>query len=357
ATSSPSTSALQKMWRRFHELYEWPSATSRFTKLGYPDTTILRFLRARKWDVDRAEGGLKDVPDFLNQFRRDISYIRSSTDTPDDYLIVFIHVRRHLTSSHKVEVLQQAIHPAAYVECPSPLTPPYKKAIVIFDITGFRLKNMDWQRVLFLVKCLETYSPESLRRIYMHTAPCTFKGIWHILQPMLHPVIREKINFSYKASELVDYVTYSKLREATGGTMKWEWNYIKPPPSPTPAPRTTSWRRPPPGPPSARSTKTSTSTSFEEVHGKQLFQLRMEAMNGVRSLLTQHFVKPPSVFSPTSFCKLRTELPGLVTDEVKLRQQKAVGRLQQRDAQEPTFRDACRFYLRQHGVKADQAVL
>lgn len=34
-------------------------------------------------------------------------------------------------------------------------TPPYEKAVVIFDLGGFGLKNMDWQCVLFLVKCLE----------------------------------------------------------------------------------------------------------------------------------------------------------------------------------------------------------
>ncbi|CAD6887124.1 unnamed protein product [Tilletia laevis] len=221
-----------------------------FTKLDHPDVTMLRFLRARKWDVDRAlamlaaalkfrldkdiegilekgEDGLKDVPGFLNQFRRGISYIRGNTAAPGEYPIYFIHVGRHFTSAQKTEVLQQFVL-LAMENARLLVTPPYEKAIVIFDMTGFGLRNMDWQCVLFLVKCLEAYFPESLQRIYIHAAPWIFKGIWQILQPMLDPVVRDKIKFSSKASELVDYVPYSKLRKAMGGTMQWEWNYIEP---------------------------------------------------------------------------------------------------------------------------------
>jgi len=77
-----------------------------------PDSSMLRFLRARKWDVDRAlamlaaalkfrfekdiegiihkgEDGLKDVPGFLNQFRRGISYIKGNSDV-GEYPIYFM---------------------------------------------------------------------------------------------------------------------------------------------------------------------------------------------------------------------------------------------------------------------------
>jgi hypothetical protein len=106
------------------------------------DSSVLRFLRARKWDIDRAmamcvtpyspashahtltsfyrsllrlcaalcfrfdmdvegiiqkgEDGMKDVPGFLNQFRRGISYIRGNTDNiPGEYPIYFIREFHH----------------------------------------------------------------------------------------------------------------------------------------------------------------------------------------------------------------------------------------------------------------------
>ncbi|PWY97904.1 hypothetical protein BCV70DRAFT_42950 [Testicularia cyperi] len=222
-----------------------------FTKMDHPDTSLLRFLRARKWDIDRAlammaaackfrlekdvegiiykgEEGLKDVAGFLNQFRRGISYIKGNSDK-GEFPVYFIHVARHFTSAQKHEVLQQFVL-LAMENARQLTTPPYEKAVVVFDMAGFGLKNMDWQCVLFLVKCLEAYYPESLQRIYVHGAPWIFKGIWQVLQPMLDPVVRDKIKFSSKAGDLADYVPLSKLRKGMGGTMDWEWDYIEPQP-------------------------------------------------------------------------------------------------------------------------------
>lgn len=180
--------------------------------------------------IRKGEEGLKDVPGFLNQFRRGISYIKgNSSNDPGAYPIYFIHVARHFTSAQKHEVLQQFVCLA--MENARQLTePPYEKAIVVFDMNGFGLKNMDWQCVLFLVKCLEAYYPESLQRIYVHGAPWIFKGIWQVLQPMLDPVVRDKIKFSSKAPELIDYIPPEKLRTGMGGTMEWDWDYIEPDP-------------------------------------------------------------------------------------------------------------------------------
>ena len=93
-----------------------------------PDMTALRYLRARQYDVDRALGmmvaalqfrldmnvnellekgeeGMKDVPGFLNQFRRGISYIEGNTDK-NELPIYFIHVARHFTNAQKIETLK-----------------------------------------------------------------------------------------------------------------------------------------------------------------------------------------------------------------------------------------------------------
>ncbi|EST07337.2 CRAL-TRIO domain protein [Kalmanozyma brasiliensis GHG001] len=220
-----------------------------FTKMDHPDTSVLRFLRARKWDIDRAlamlaaackfrlekdvagiiykgEDGLKDVPGFMNQFRRGISYIKGNTDKMENP-IYFIHVARHFTSAQKHEVLQDYVL-LAMENARQITTAPYEKAVVVFDMAGFGLKNMDWQCVLFLVKCLEAYYPESLQRIYVHGAPWIFKGIWQVLQPMLDPVVRDKIKFSSKAKDLEELIPPSKIRKGMGGTMDWDWDYVEP---------------------------------------------------------------------------------------------------------------------------------
>ncbi|CAO1622453.1 unnamed protein product [Jaminaea pallidilutea] len=244
-----------KEMNQFLDKYGGPylkRAVWEFCKHDHPDASFLRFLRARKWDVDRAlamlaaalkfrfdmdvegiitkgELGLKDVPGFLNQFRRGISYIQGNSNAPGEYPIYFIHVARHFTNAQKHEVLQQFVL-LAMENARQLTTPPYEKAVIVFDMNGFGLKNMDWQCVLFLVKCLEAYYPESLQRIYVHGAPWIFKGIWQVLQPMLDPVVRDKIKFSSKAHELADYIPAEKLRLGMGGTMDWDWDYIEPDP-------------------------------------------------------------------------------------------------------------------------------
>ena len=229
----------------------------RYTRQGWlefmlmdpADTCALRFLRARKYDVNAAiamcvsaimfrldvniveiigsgELGNKDVPGFLNQFRRGISYVRGTT--VDECLpIYFIHVGRHFTNAQKPEVLQRFVVMAMEnVRLLS--TPPQEKAIIVFDMNGFGLKNMDWSCVMFILKCLESYYPESLRRIYVHGAPWIFKGVWAALQPLLDPVVAAKIKFSNKAHELEEYIPRSRFSKAMGGTMDWDWEYTEP---------------------------------------------------------------------------------------------------------------------------------
>ncbi len=61
------------------------------------------------------------------------------------------------------------------------MQPPNDKVVLLFDLTGFGLKNMDWNCILYIVKCLEAYYPESLGTLYIHNAPWIFSGIWSSL--------------------------------------------------------------------------------------------------------------------------------------------------------------------------------
>mgnify|MGYP002715313523 CR=1 FL=1 len=219
------------------------------TKFDFPDMTALRFLRARKFDVQNAiamcigavmfrldarveeilftgELGNKDIPGFLNQFRRGISYVQGAT-AEGSMPIYYIHVGRHFTNAQKPEVLQRFVI-LVMEDIRLLCTPPNEKNIIIFDMNGFGLKNMDWGCVMFILKCLEAYYPESLRRIYIHGAPWIFKGIWNALQPMLDPVVQAKIKFSNKPHELEEFVSRSRLSKAMGGTLDWDWKYNEP---------------------------------------------------------------------------------------------------------------------------------
>lgn len=169
----------------------------RFVKFDDPDTIMLRFLRARKWDVTRAVamlagclkwrldtqieeyvkgGDLKngaEVEKFLDQQRSGKTYALGAA--LNEQPICYIHVRKHFTYGQPGKSMQTYVI-YAMESFRLLMMPPNDKVTLLFDLTGFGLKNMDWSCILFILKCLEAYFPESLGILYIHNAPWIFSG-------------------------------------------------------------------------------------------------------------------------------------------------------------------------------------
>jgi hypothetical protein len=169
----------------------------------HPDATVLRFLRARNWDVLKAVNmlvsavnwrgerrvdeaivaggesvGLKKAPTvdeeaFIMQYRSGKSYVRG-TDK-DGHPIYIIRVRLHDPHKqspgametyvlHNIETLRMMARDA------------HDKVCLIFDLSGFGLRNMDFHVVKFLIEILEARYPETLASVLVHNAPFVFWG-------------------------------------------------------------------------------------------------------------------------------------------------------------------------------------
>lgn len=221
----------------------------RTVMMDAPDHLMLRFLRARDFNVNSALGmlvgalqfrldvgvdelihqgelGLRNVKGFLEQYRNRISYIEGSTDQ-HEMPIYFIHVARHFTNAQPLETMQKFLI-LALENTRLLCTPPMEKSILVFDLQGFGLKNADWHTIFFIVKCLEAYYPESIQRLYIHCAPWIFRGIWSALQPMLNANVQSKIKFTTSVKELEETIPRSHLRADMGGTIQGEWKYVEP---------------------------------------------------------------------------------------------------------------------------------
>ncbi|SPO40873.1 related to CSR1 - phosphatidylinositol transfer protein [Pseudozyma flocculosa] len=217
----------------------------------HPDAVMLRFLRARKWNVDRAlavigsacafrvqhnvtqlmkngELGLVRTRGGMNIFRNGISYILGAT--PNGEPIYTIEVGSHYSSNQTAEELKNAV--IFMQECLSlMMPPPVEKKVVIFNLNNFGIRNMDWSIVLFMAKTMESFYPETLARVYVHGAPWIFKPIWSILRPLLDPVVRDKIRLTWKVEELSEHVPVDHLPKKTlHGNLDFEFLFPEPEP-------------------------------------------------------------------------------------------------------------------------------
>ncbi|KIS72077.1 uncharacterized protein UMAG_11430 [Mycosarcoma maydis] len=219
----------------------------KFVKMDNPDTDVLRFLRARKWDVSRAfammagcmkwrldnnveelaengDLGNEKIEKFLDQQRSGKTYAMGTTD--NEQPICYIHVKKHLTWGQPGASMSKYVI-YAMESFRLLMQPPNDKVVLLFDLTGFGLKNMDWNCILFIVKCLEAYYPESLGTLYIHNSPWIFSGIWKLLGPMLDPVVRSKVKFTKKPEDL-DLVPRERLLSNMGGYNVNEFEFVEP---------------------------------------------------------------------------------------------------------------------------------
>ncbi|KAK7206829.1 CRAL-TRIO domain-containing protein [Myxozyma melibiosi] len=217
----------------------------------HPDGLLLRFLRARKWDVKKAlvmmvstmHWRLKEVDvqsimfkgegaalaehdeGFLKQLRMGKSYLHE-TDKEGRPICV-VRARLHKQGDQSEDALNRytiyVIETARMC-----LKDPVDTATVIFDLSDFSLANMDYAPVKFMIKCFEAHYPESLGVCLVYKAPWIFQGVWNIIKGWLDPVVASKIHFVRNSDQLSEFIDRDKLWKDLGGSDPWEYQYIEP---------------------------------------------------------------------------------------------------------------------------------
>ncbi|KAK9488586.1 CRAL-TRIO domain-containing protein [Lipomyces starkeyi] len=222
-------------------------------KADHPDGLLLRFLRARKWDVQKAhvmmvstmhwrlkemdveaivfrgEGAALAEHDegFLKQIRLGKSYLhgRDKVGRP----ICTVRARLHKQGDQTEDALNRY---TVYVmeTARMCLKEPVDTATVIFDLSQFSLANMDYAPVKFMVKCFEAHYPESLGICVVYKAPWIFQGIWNIIKGWLDPVVASKIHFARTFDDMTQFIDRDVLWKELGGPVDWEYKYLEPVP-------------------------------------------------------------------------------------------------------------------------------
>ncbi|KAI8810714.1 CRAL-TRIO domain-containing protein [Cladochytrium replicatum] len=196
--------------------------------IEHPDTLISRFLRARKWDVEKAVEMIKHSIKWRKDYGT-LEIIREGEACLDKEEIVSgkvyfndvdqlgrpvasIHVRMH--NKYKVSLELTKRLTVILLETGRQLIrPPVIAATLIFDMTHFGLVNMDYNFINFLVSTLEAHYPESLGAALILNAPWIFNGCWTIIRPWLDPVVASKVHF-IQSKDLDQHIKKENINKA-----------------------------------------------------------------------------------------------------------------------------------------------
>ncbi|KAF9580816.1 hypothetical protein BGW38_002387 [Lunasporangiospora selenospora] len=195
----------------------------------HPDSLVLRFVRARKWNTVNALNMMFKA--FKWRLDEDIAGVKYSSDVKlnDEYPKFFEQLESGKFYIHGTDPAKTLERLTVYVmEAGRVLLEfPVETVCLVFDLTGFTLANMDFAMVKYLVTVFEAYYPESLGRIIIHGAPFVFWGVWKVIEPWLDPVVASKVRFTRNDNEMTQYIPAEHLPDRyKSGKDKYKYKYI-----------------------------------------------------------------------------------------------------------------------------------
>mmetsp|Transcript_84247 Transcript_84247/g.176302 ORF Transcript_84247/g.176302 Transcript_84247/m.176302 type:complete len:375 (+) Transcript_84247:80-1204(+) len=170
--------------------------------------TCRRFLIAWKEDVEGATRGLKKYVEWRRRvrpaelrptdFRHEMATRKGFAHGLDQYghPIVWAFAGKHDKNKRDIKETEKLIlyclEEALRI---SQRCSGAEKVCLVFDLSDFGLKSMDYEVVKRLIIVLANYYPERLGQVLLWNAPIVFSGFWQIISPFIDPVTFRKIRF------------------------------------------------------------------------------------------------------------------------------------------------------------------
>lgn len=206
---------------------------------GYPTETLLRFLKAREWHVNKAHRMLEDslnwrmqneidsilekpiIPVDLYRSIRDTQLIGLSGYSKEgipvfavgvglstyDKASVNYYVQSHIQIN---EYRDRFILPTVTKKYGRPIT----TCIKVLDMTGLKLSALHQMKIVTAISTVDDLNyPEKTETYYIVNAPYIFSACWKVVKPLLQERTRKKVHVlrGCGRDELLQIMDYSSL--------------------------------------------------------------------------------------------------------------------------------------------------
>eukprot|EP00250_Pteridium_aquilinum_P009496 c18704_g1_i1 orf=502-1479(-) len=216
------------------------------------DADLLRFLRARSFDVTKSRAMYEAMVEWRQEIGADTiketfkfperkatkelyPHFHHKTDKRGRPIYIERYGQLQLEDLLKVTTLDrlllyhikewEVLIDWKFPSCSRVAGRPITQSLTILDLKGVTMKHLSKQVRQFIQKIAridQDYYPEHLGRMLIINAPTSFKAMWQLIKPWLDKSTQKKIevhgsNYSVKLLELVDS---ENLPEFLGGTCR-----------------------------------------------------------------------------------------------------------------------------------------
>lgn len=187
---------------------------------GIDDETLLRWLRAERFSVSKAEKRLRDHAQWRQEYvpsgRIEEKEIEPELEADKTFLQGCDKIGRPLTvcvikkHSKSKRVLEQTKRYIAYsldscIQAVDLSRNPSGKTCAIFDLRGLTFEAMDRPVLQAVFDLLQNHYPERLGTLWMYEAPSMFWAVWTLVSPFIHPETKEKVHFVSSKSAIAQF--------------------------------------------------------------------------------------------------------------------------------------------------------
>jgi hypothetical protein len=215
-----------------------------FCSIGYdnPDTLLLRWLRACKWDVNAAVQQTIDALTWRHEWGVYALGAKGESELYDDEIrtgkvyfmgrdrvgrpITYVFLKDHIKGQFPTDTTEKLI--VLGVETGRKLVKaPIEMITLVVDVAGFGLRNADYHYAKLCIHLLGHYYPESIGLVLIVNASWLFNSCWNIIRPWSNPALQERIHFLKSDAELAEFIEPSALPKRLNGSHP-DYEYIPP---------------------------------------------------------------------------------------------------------------------------------